>query len=177
MTSPARALSGIVMSVRAMRYSMQAASVTITSTRWAQHVPSLSRASATTCCEVASLMRVLTRARPARGPSANCATSGCGLRSLKSAMDDDVIDRAHRAGDRHRDRHRIAVLHERCDIQFDLAVPHHGTTRVGFNRPCEARAWRRAREAVRTGCTARPSRVRADLRVRLQHRESNRLAC
>ncbi len=46
---------------------MQAASVTTTSTRCAQQLPSASRATATSCCEVASRMRVDTlRAAGAR---------------------------------------------------------------------------------------------------------------
>src|SRR4051812_28770561 len=65
------------------RSSTQAASVTITSALPLQNEPSLISAIATTCCESASLMRVATRARPARGPSASEITCGCGFFSLK----------------------------------------------------------------------------------------------
>ena len=44
------------------------------------------RAAATTFCEVARRMRVLTRATPLAGPRRNSATSGSGLRPVNSAM-------------------------------------------------------------------------------------------
>ena len=54
---------------------MQAASVTTTSTWCDQQLPSASRATATSCCEVASRMRVDTLRCPARGPKWKRTTS------------------------------------------------------------------------------------------------------
>ena len=65
---------------------MQAARVTITSTVCCHQLPSLMPATATSFCDVASLMRVDTSALPARGVRLNRATSGSGLRSLKIPM-------------------------------------------------------------------------------------------
>src|SRR5258708_24709289 len=64
------------------RSSTQAAIVTITSADALQNDPSLISATATLCCESASLIRVDRVARPARGPIVTEITCGCGFFSL-----------------------------------------------------------------------------------------------
>ena len=39
----------------------------------------------------------------------------------------DVVVLCHRARDADRHRHGIAVFHQRGDLEFDLAGPHHGS--------------------------------------------------
>src|SRR3954470_6760049 len=66
--------------------SVQAASVTTTSTVADQNEPSDSFAIATIFCESASRMRVETWARPARGPRKKLPPFGCGFFSTKTWM-------------------------------------------------------------------------------------------
>src|SRR3954464_2696922 len=66
--------------------SVQAASVTTTSTVADQNEPSDSFAMATTLWLSASRIRVETWARPTRGPSTKLATFGCGFFSTNTWM-------------------------------------------------------------------------------------------
>ena len=99
---------------------------------------------ATSFCEVASRMRVATQARRRAAPSVKTATSRCGLRSLKTAIAAHVVGGRHRAVDRDGDRHRVAVLDQRRDVELDAADA------------CTGARWRRRGSRSRDSAPKRP---------------------
>ena len=127
-------------------YSRQAAMVTITSTVSDHSEPSLISAMATTFCESASRMRVENGGLAGARTEMNRDDVRLRVLLVEDVDRLDVIRLGHRAVDRDRHRDGVAVLHQRRNVEGDLALAHRRLAdHRGGSRPSSSRALPSAR--------------------------------
>jgi hypothetical protein len=142
---------------------MQAASVTITSTWCRQWLPSLMRATATSFCDVASRMRVATGRARARAQRWNTDHFALRVAFVEHRQACHMVGGASSGCHAHRQRHRVAVVHQLRNVQRDPAAAQ-GAPPVNWRH-----GWR-----LQLGRPA--GRVAADPAGRQQRRGSQQLA-
>ena len=106
--------------------SRQAASVTITSALSDQNEPSLSSAMATIFCVVGEPDAGRDAGAAGAGPEMDAHHVGLRVLLVEDVDGLDVVGRRHRAVDRDRHRHHVAVLDQRRDVERHLARAHDG---------------------------------------------------